>query len=53
VDVPLDPARDDLAVAAVAFGMVDQRRDQQRLALHQAEHGEVSLEFRQFMGARC
>jgi len=39
VGVALDPARDDLAVAVVALGEVDQRRDQQGLALHQAEHG--------------
>jgi hypothetical protein len=27
----------------MALGMVDQRRDQQRLVLHQAEHRDSSL----------
>jgi uncharacterized protein YdiU (UPF0061 family) len=35
VDIALHPARDDFALAMVAFGKLDQRRNQQRLALHQ------------------
>ena len=38
MDVALDPARNDFGVAMVALGELDQRRDQQRLALHQAQH---------------
>jgi hypothetical protein len=39
VKVPLDAARNDLGVAVVAFRVLDQSRDQQRLALHQTQHG--------------
>ena len=39
VDVAFDPARDDLGAAVVALGVGDQGRNQQRLALHLAQHG--------------
>jgi hypothetical protein len=42
VDVALDAPRDDLAIAVVAFGELDQRRDRQRLVLHQTQHRGVS-----------
>ncbi len=38
MDIALHPARDDLRIAMVAVGEVDQRRDQQWLALHQTQH---------------
>ncbi|MNT51041.1 hypothetical protein D3C72_1879890 [compost metagenome] len=38
VDIALDTARDDLAVAVVALDELDQRRDQKRLVLHQTQH---------------
>jgi len=38
VDVALHAPRDDFGVAMVAFCELDQRRDQQGLALHQAQH---------------
>ena len=39
MNVALDAPRHDLAVAMVALGEIDQGRDQQRLALHQTQHG--------------
>ena len=38
-DRPLDRARDDLALAVIFGGMVDDAMKQQRPVLHQAEHG--------------
>ena len=43
VDITLDPARNDFARAVVALGVNDQRRNQQRLALHLTQHGGISL----------
>ena len=39
VDRPFDRARDDLALAMVHGGVVDDAMAQQRPILHQAEHG--------------
>jgi len=39
--IALHPARHDLGVAMVAFGVVDQPGNQQRLVLHQAQHGTL------------
>ena len=39
MDRPLDRARDDLALAMVYGGMVNDAMAQQRPTLHQAEHG--------------
>ena len=38
-DRPLDRARNDLALAVIFGGMVDDAMEQQRPVLHQAEHG--------------
>jgi hypothetical protein len=42
VDVALHSPGHYLGVAVVALGVVDQRRNQQRLVLHQAEHRDSS-----------
>jgi hypothetical protein len=41
VDIALHAAGDDLSVAVVPLGKLDQGRDQERLVLHQAKHGTV------------
>jgi len=38
MNVALHPPRDDLGVAVMALGELDQRRDQQWLVLHQTQH---------------
>jgi hypothetical protein len=43
VNVAFNPARDDFGVAMVALGKIDQGGNQQRLALHQTQHGYYSL----------
>jgi hypothetical protein len=42
VDVALDPARDDFLLAVVAFGVLQQRRNQQWHLHHGPEHGVSS-----------
>jgi hypothetical protein len=39
VDIAFDAPRDHFAIAVVARGKIDQRRNLQRLLLHQTEHG--------------
>jgi hypothetical protein len=50
VDVAFDAARDDLDVAVMAVGVPDERRDEQRDVLHEAEHGES---FHEALAAPC
>ncbi|MNI82412.1 hypothetical protein D3C73_1391230 [compost metagenome] len=38
MDIAFDAAGDDLLVTMVALGMGEERRDQQRLMLHQSIH---------------
>jgi len=38
VDIAFHPARDDFCITVVALGKLDQRRNKQRLALHQTQH---------------
>jgi hypothetical protein len=40
VDVSLNPAGHDFSAAMVSLGVDDERRNQQGLALHLAQHGE-------------
>jgi hypothetical protein len=41
MNVAFNPARHDFTFAMVAFGKLDQRRDQQLVVLHQPEHGRT------------
>jgi hypothetical protein len=43
VQVALDPAGDDFPFAMVALGKLDERRNEQRMVLHQTQHGTFSL----------
>ena len=41
MDIALDPARHNLGVTMVPVSKINQRRDQQRVVLHQTEHGQL------------
>ncbi|MOA16635.1 hypothetical protein D3C78_1368570 [compost metagenome] len=43
VEIAFDAARNDLCIAVVAGCKIDQRRNQQRLALHQSQHEKCSF----------
>jgi hypothetical protein len=43
VQIALDAAGNHLALAVVAFGKLDERRNEQRMVLHQTQHGNNSL----------